>query len=398
MIPVEEWQAYARSLAVPLRAVEVPVEDAHGCVLAADVVAAVQVPGFDNSAMDGYAVRRADVLGATEQTPVELPVDGDVPAGLTRRTTLAPGHALRIMTGAPMPEGADAVVQVEHTDGGTTRVRVDREPAEHMHVRQAGTDVALGAPVLPAGTYVGAHQLALLVSVGVARVPVVPVPRVVVLTTGDELVDPGATAGFGQVVDSNGPSIVAALRESGFTATRRHATGDTEADVAAAVRAAIADADAVITTGGVSMGAYDPVKAVLRTDLRFDKVAMQPGKPQGAGVLDADGRDVPVFCLPGNPVSALVSYHVVVEDALRVLAGRAPLSPWTPARAAEEWRSPLDRAQYVRVTIDADGVRLAGGQGSYQLTAMALADGIACVPVGVDRVRPGDELLVRRLR
>lgn len=393
MMPVEEYQRLVRSLVAPLAPVEVPVEQAHGHVLAQDVVASVEVPGFDNSAMDGYAVRRSDVLGATPESPVVLPVDGDIPAGLTTRMTLAPGRTLRIMTGAPMPGGADAVVQVEHTDGGTDEVTIHQEPKEHMHVRRAGTDVALGAPVLPAGTEIGARQLALLVSVGADTVQVVPRPRVVVLTTGDELVEPGRTAGFGEVVDSNGPSLVAALREAGFDATRRRAQGDTEAAVEAAVLAAIEEADAVITTGGVSMGAYDPVKAVLKDRLRFEKVAMQPGKPQGVGVLDG----TPVFCLPGNPVSALVSFHVLVEDALRVMAGRPVIDAWEPVRAADGWRSPGDRAQYVRVVRGDDGVRLAGGQGSYQLTAMALADGLACVPVGVDQVRAGDTVLVRRL-
>lgn len=393
MMTVAEYQAHVRSLVAPLPAVEVPVEQAHGCVLAADVVAAVDVPGFDNSAMDGYAVRRADVLGASADAPVTLPVDGDIPAGLTSRMALVPGHALRIMTGAPMPDGADAVVQVEHTDGGVGRVQVTREPLAHMHIRRAGTDVRAGAPVLAAGTLVGSRQLALLVSVGVASVRVVPRPRVIVLTTGDELVEPGAVAGFGEVVDSNGPSLVAALRETGFAAERRHAPSDSEQVVLDAVRAACADADAVITTGGVSMGAYDPVKAVLRDTLRFEKVAMQPGKPQGSGLLDG----TPVFCLPGNPVSALASFHVIVEDALRRMAGRAPLPAWEQVPAAESWGSPDDRAQYVRVVRTPQGVRLAGGQGSYQLTAMALADGLACVPVGVSHVSPGDLLDYRAL-
>ena len=393
MMPVEEYRARLLAACRPLPARQVPVEDAHGLVLAQDVVAAVRVPGFDNSAMDGYAVRRADVTGASQHTPVTLPVDGDVPAGLTRRVTLAPGRAVRIMTGAPMPDGADAVVQVEHTDGGVEQVAIRREPQPAMHVRRAGSDVEPGAVVLRAGERVDARRLALLVSVGVARVAVVPRPRVVVLTTGDELVEPGVAAGYGQVVDSNGPSLVAALRESGIDAARRHAAGDDEGSVRRAVADAVADADAVITTGGVSMGAYDPVKAVLGDRLDFLQVAMQPGKPQGFGRLD----DRPVFCLPGNPVSAIVSYLVLVEDALLTMAGRPLVDRWEQAVAAEGWRSPGDRAQYVRVVLADDGVRLAGGQGSYQLSALAQATALACVPVGVASVEPGDRLRVRRL-
>ncbi|MCH8612089.1 gephyrin-like molybdotransferase Glp [Arsenicicoccus dermatophilus] len=403
LVPLEQHRAAVLAACgqVPRRVVTVPVLEAHGAVLAEDVVSAVDVPVCANSAMDGYAVRRADVLGASAERPVVLPVTDDVPAGRTDLVTLAPGTAIRIMTGAPVPEGADAVIPVELTDRRTDQVRLLAEPRPAAHVRPAGDDVRRGQVVLAAGTLVDARVLALLVSVGRPQVAVVAPPRVTVLTTGDELLEPGALPGHGEVVDSNGPMLVAALREHGFPAVRARAAGDDEAAFERTLTELVEGCDVLVTTGGVSAGAYDVVKAVLSRGGRatFRGVAMQPGKPQGFGTLEAaDGRRVPVLTLPGNPVSAMVSYLVFVLPALRQLAAH-PAGPDAADRdqvvavADDAWRAPAGRTQLARVTLHrGDGgwrLRLAGGQGSHMLGALAAADALAVVPAAVEEVRPG---------
>ncbi|WP_409484880.1 gephyrin-like molybdotransferase Glp [Arsenicicoccus dermatophilus] len=412
LVPLEQHRAdvLAACAQVPRRVITVPVLEAHGAVLAEDVVSAVDVPVCANSAMDGYAVRRADVLGASAERPVTLPVADDVPAGRTDRVTLAPGTAVRLMTGAPVPEGADAVIPVEVTDRGTDQVRLHQEPRPHAHVRPAGDDVRRGETVLAAGTRVDARVLALLVSVGRPQVAVVAPPRVTVLTTGDELLEPGALAAHGQVVDSNGPMLVAALREHGFPALRARAAGDDEAAFERTLTELVEGCDVLVTTGGVSAGAYDVVKAVLSRGGRatFRGVAMQPGKPQGFGVLDAaDGRRVPVLTLPGNPVSAMVSYLVFVLPVLRRLAAH-PAGPGAAdgdevlAVADEGWRTSAGRTQLARVTLHQDAgewhLRLAGGQGSHMLGALAAADALAVVPATTEEVRPGTRLTCLPLR
>lgn len=417
MIPVERHRE--RILAAVSRGEpqRVPVSAAHGCVLAADVVAAVPLPGFDNSAMDGYVVAAADVAALPEPggsgcgcdggaeheghanpaQPVRLPVRGDIAAGDTRRLRLQPGEAYRIMTGAPMPAGADVVVPVELTDGGLDVVTLTSADAPGRHVRREGEDVRAGDVVLRAGVFIGARQLALAAACGAVDVLVYPRPKVVCLSTGDELVSPGTVPGFGQVVDSNGLMLAAALREAGFDAVSGPVVRDTEEDVLAALGEHLRTADAIVTTGGVSMGAYDAVKAALSRlgTVQFDKVAMQPGKPQGFGTLGE--RDVPVFTLPGNPVSALVSAHVFVVPALRAIAGwqRAEPEP-VRARVLDGWTSPPERAQFVRVLLHREAgepvVRSAGGQGSHVLQALADANALAYVPAEVTRVEAGQVL------
>lgn len=395
MISVEQHLRRILDTVQPLPAFDVGVVEAQGCVLAEDVAAQVQLPGFTNSAMDGYAVHAADVAGATEQSPAVLPVVNDIAAGNTQALSLAPGQSMRIMTGAPMPHGADAVVPVEVTDGGLARVAVREEVRVGQHVREAGDDVRSGDVVLKAGTYLGPPQVALLAAVGSARVRVVPKPRVVVISTGDELVEPGRVPGFGQVVDSNSLMVAAAVRAVGAEPFRVSGVRDDAAALREALEGQLVRADAIITTGGVSMGAYDTVKEVLSRvgTMQFDKVAMRPGMPQGFGTLGEDR--VPVFTLPGNPVSALVSFHVFVAPALRAMAGR-PGAPWPPASAqavaAEGWRSVHGKTEFTRVTSDGGRVRPAGGQGSHMLGSLAVADALAVVPPEVTEVRPGDAL------
>lgn len=432
MISVDD---HRRRILATVRALpprDVPVTDAQGCVLARDVEALVDLPGFDNSAMDGYVVHAADVAGLPEPAGstaadgrggVRLPVAGDIPAGDTRELILESGRAFRIMTGAPLPAGGEVIVPVELTDGGTERVTIHAADVPGRHIRRRGEDVRTGDVVLHAGVRLGARQLAIAAAVGAAQLHVYPRPRVVCLSTGDELLPPGSVPGFGQVVDSNGLMLAAALREAGFDAHAGGVVHDTEDAVTAALESALESADAIVTTGGVSMGAYDAVKAALsrQGSVRFDKVAMQPGKPQGFGTLGA--REVPVFTLPGNPVSALVSLEVFVVPALRAMAGLAPRDAPPPrARVLDGWSSPAGRAQFVRVVVSepgsespapdgqtaadaADGgdavggatMRSAGGQGSHVLQALADANALAFVPADDTRVEPGDRLGYRRL-
>jgi molybdopterin molybdotransferase len=396
MIPVEQHLARILETVRLLPPLELGVLEAQGCVLADDVRARGQLPGFTNSAMDGYAVHSGDLAGASETSPVVLPVVNDIAAGNAAALSLAQGQTMRIMTGAPLPQGADAVVPVERTDGGVVRVAIEMGPAPGQHVRRAGEDVAAGDVVLARGTLLGPGQIALLAASGLGRVRVVPRPRVVVVSTGDELVEPGRTPGFGQVVDSNSVMLTAAVRAMGATPYRVGGVPDDAPALMDVLEGQLVRADAVITTGGVSMGAFDTVKEVLSRvgTMRFDQVAMRPGMPQGFGTLGEDS--VPVFTLPGNPVSALVSFHVFVAPALRVMAGR-PEEAWppgyVPAVAAHAWRSTAGKMEFARVVLDEGRARLAGGQGSHMLGALAAADALAVVPPEVTEVAEGDELL-----
>lgn len=393
MITVEEHRQRILGTVRPLPAAEVGLTDALGCALAREVRAAISLPGFTNSAMDGYAVRSADVAGASESVPVVLPVAGDIPAGSTARVSLEPGQALRIMTGAPLPEGADAVVPVEETDGGTEAVSIRLAAEVGRHLRHAGEDVRAGEPLLAAGTRLGPGHLALLAAAGHSRVRVGPRPRVVVISTGDELVEVGGMPGFGQVVDSNSLMLVAASRAAGAEPVQISSVADDAQTLESVLAAQLLHADAVVTTGGVSMGAYDTVKEVLSKvgTMQFDKVAMRPGMPQGFGVLGQ--REVPVFTLPGNPVSALVSFHVFVLPALRSMAG-LPVPALTGPRAvaAHDWPSVAGKVEFSRVVVADGRARLAGGQGSHMLGAMAQANALAVVPAELSGVTAGQEL------
>lgn len=384
----------------PTVAGTVPLPSALGRVLAADVAALAPLPGFDNSAMDGYAVRAADVAGATEEDPVALPVVADLPAGSPRPDPLPAGTAARIMTGAPFPDGADAVVQVEWTDAGTQRVAVHRPVEVGRNVRRAGEDVVPGDVVLRAGTLLASRHVAALAAVGVAAVPVRPRPRVVVVSTGSELVAAGSALAFGQVHDSNGHALAAAAVEEGADGVYAGNVADSSAPVLDALAEAAEDADLVITSGGVSAGAYDVVKEALTATggVAFGKVAMQPGAPQGCGVLTTRaGRAVPVLTFPGNPVSALVSFEVFARPVIRALLGRPDLvTPPLVLPAGAAWSSPPGRRQYARARLDSSAggtvVMPLRGQGSHLVVALGGADVLAVVPEEVTEVRAGDAL------
>jgi molybdopterin molybdotransferase len=385
--------------------------DAQGCVLAQDVTSEVDLPGFRNSAMDGYAVRAADVAPASHTTAVTLPVVADIAAGNTKSLRLHVGQSMRIMTGAPMPDGADAVVPVESTDGGLRNVVITTSVSVDQHVRMAGEDIAAGDLVLTKGTRLQPGQIALLAAIGIGQVRVTPKPRVVVISTGDELIEPGTRPGFGQVVDSNALMLTAAARALDCIATRVGGVPDDGAVFLSTIEEQLDAADAVITTGGVSMGAYDTVKEVLSTvgTMRFDKVAMQPGMPQGFGVLGPD--EIPVFTLPGNPVSAMVSFEVFVAPALRLMAGRPQHeTALVSAEAAHDWSAPEGKVQYARVVLSrvpSDSVHsesghsdsgsgytaaIAGLQGSHSLGSLAAANALAVIPAEVTMVRAGDRV------
>ena len=447
----------------PLPAVVLPLAEAHGLILAEDAAAALPVPPWTNSAMDGYAVRAADAAGA-DQSPVVLPVDGDVPAGAVP-APLGPGTAQRIMTGAMLPEGADAVVRVEDTDQEPgprplpERVEIRVAPRPGLNVRRAGEDVGVGDPVLGAGAVLSAAALSALASTGTGSVRAVPRARVAVVSTGAELVDPGAALPAGSIPDSNSVLLAGLVVEHGAALASVARSADTAASLAGVLTAAAAGADLIVTSGGVSAGAFDPLtmlaedRAALDQDraagaairLRFARVAMQPGKPQGHGTVRADdGREVPLIMLPGNPVSVLVSFRTIVAPALARLMGhdgvggtggasgsgggpgagplpRAGARPPVRARAAEAWKTAGERRQYIPVRFvpaptgaaapgaataetvprPSDGAvgpaywvapthRL--GSGSHLVASLPAAQALAVVAAGTPAVGVGDEV------
>ena len=368
-------------------------------MLAADVVAGVSLPSFDNSAMDGYAVRAADVAAATPGDPVELPVATDIPAGRTDVPALEPGTAHRIMTGAALPAGADAVVPVEGTDGGVGRVRVSDAPAAGAYLRYAGEDVRAGDVVLTAGAVLGASQIGVAAAVGAATVRVRRVPTVLVLSTGSELVAPGVPLLAGQIYESNGPMLAAAVEEAGGRAELLRFVPDDVEEFLGRLREKLADGavDLVITSGGVSAGAYEVVKdAFTGRGVEFVKVAMQPGGPQGAGRFALDGgAGVAVVTLPGNPVSSLVSFEVFVRPALRAALGHPhPERPAVTATLGERWTSPAGRRQFRRGTLDAvhGTVREVGGPASHLLGSLARAECLVVVPEDVTELAEGSQV------
>ena len=366
------------------------LDEALGLVLAEPVVAAEDVPQFANSAVDGYAVRAGD-LGTV---PVELEVVGEVAAGAAIDRVVGPGQAVRIMTGAPMPEGADASVMVEDThprDGGA-RVRVLRGVAAGDAVRNVGEDVRSGSEVFATGTVVTPVVAGVLASINARRVAVYGRPRVVVLSTGDELVDDGGPLMRGQIRESNKTMLLGLVAAAGCEAIDGGIVRDDEAALEATLRMRARGCDAIITSGGVSMGDFDVVKAVLSriVDMRWMQIAIKPAKPFAFGMLvDAPERAVPVIGLPGNPVSSMVSFELFARPALLQMMGRPTIERPTVMAVADEpiLRRPDGKTHYTRVrgSWGGDGrlhIRSVGGQGSHQLAATALADGLAVIGDG----------------
>ena len=387
----------------------VRLADAAGRTLAASVDALLASPPFDNSAMDGFAVRWADVASATSEAPAILHVVADHAAGASgvhEAAPLGPGEAARIMTGAPIPLGADTIVPVERTDGGRAdatvggahRVRVLSAPDRGRHIRRAGEDLQVGDRLLEAGTLLGPRQIAGAATAGHAALPVARMPRVSVVATGSELAEPGVTLAPGSIPDSNSLLLAGLVREAGCEVAEVVRMPDDAAMLHAWLDAR-EPTDAVVFSGGVSVGAYDVVRRVLSGlgTVEFVRVAMQPGSPQAFGRL-ADGT--PVFGLPGNPVAAAVSFEVFVRPALLALQGRADVQRRRiPATVASGWSSPAGRLQVMPVSFDTPSradepplVRPAtdGGAGSHLSGGLATADGFALVPEHVERVAAGD--------
>lgn len=397
MRSVEEHRRVVAGLINPRPPVALPLADALGLVLAADVVAPLSLPGFDNSAMDGYAVLAIDVAAAGHDTPVRLPVAEDIPAGRTDIPTLAAGTAHRIMTGAPLPAGATAVVPVEATDGATDIVTIRSAPREGQHVRRAGEDVTAGSIVLRARQVVTPAALGLAAALGLGELTVVPRQRVLVVSTGTELVGPGVPLQPGQIYESNGVMLAAAVRDAGAEVAASPMTGDDVDAFRETLRSHAADADLILTTGGVSAGAYEVVKDALGSsgDVEFVKVAMQPGMPQGAGRLDG----VPVVTLPGNPVSALVSFEVFVRPALRVAMGRPDAErPRREAVLTEDLTSPRGKRQFRRGVLDGETVTSYGPPASHHLRWLASANCLLELGEDVDSVNAGSRVQVWDLR
>jgi molybdopterin molybdotransferase len=376
----------------PLAPVSLELAAAEWCVLAEDVTAAVSLPSFDNSGMDGYAIQAADTDLSSERTPTTLPVTAEIAAGDTATYRLAPGTAIKIMTGARLPDGADAVVPVEWTNGGAERVEIHRRVEPGNAVRQAGGDAVAGDTLLEQGVRMRAMQIAVAASAGRKTVRVRPRPRAVVLSTGNELTEPGTPLRPGQIWDSNSYMIAAAAREAGALAERRAVVPDDPAGVLPALQEQLAHADLLVTTGGVSMGGeHDVVKAALRElgTVAFTKVAVQPGMPQGFGTLGEDR--VPIFTLPGNPVSAYVSFQLFVRPAIAALQGADDLRlPTVRATLATPVRSPEGRRSYLRGVLGDGIVTPLSGQGSHQIAALGKANALIVVPEQETRLPAGD--------
>jgi molybdopterin molybdotransferase len=373
--------------------IRLPLAQCAGLALAEPVTAPLPLPPFDNSGMDGYAVRSADIAEATADAPVCLPVTEDIPAGRTNSPPLKPLTAHRIMTGAPVPPGADAVIPVELTDAGRHQVQIfaPRNPGDS--VRKAGDDVAAGAEVLPAGVVLGPAQLGVAAAVGQAELPVHRRVRALVLSTGSELVVPGEPLQHGQIYESNGAMLAAAVREAGGEAELMHFVPDDVEALERALTARLAEIDLLVTSGGVSAGAYEVVKSAMSGHgVEFGKVAMQPGGPQGAGRY----RGVPVATLPGNPVSSSVSFEIFVRPALRAAMGLPAQRPRVSARLTEGLDSPEGKRQFRRGALNrlAGTVALVGGPASHLLAALARADCLIDVPESVTRLEDGDEVVV----
>ncbi|WP_275694267.1 gephyrin-like molybdotransferase Glp [Nocardioides sp. CFH 31398] len=401
-ITVEQLREHVLATVRPLPAHAQPLMEALGLPVAEDVHSTLALPGFDNSAMDGYAVVQRDVATASDESPVHLPVIGEIGAGQARLTQLAEGTAAKIMTGAPVPAGADAIVPYEWTDRGEASVWISKAPEPGQHVRLRGDDIAEGDLLVEAGTVLTPRHLGLLAAVGRDRVRCRQRPRVVVLSTGSELRDAGQELGHDSIYDGNSFLLAAAARAAGAIAYRVGIVPDDPARFTEALADQLVRADVVVTSGGVSMGDFDVVKEALRDldTMWFGPVAMQPGKPQGFGTIGEDAT--PIFTLPGNPVSSYLSFEVFVLPALRRMMGLTPeVRPSVRARVTHSVSSPPGRRQFLRGSYDEDAgtayVTPIGGSGSHLLGNLAISDALIVVPEDTTALEAGETVEVIRM-
>ncbi|QCB94471.1 gephyrin-like molybdotransferase Glp [Cellulomonas shaoxiangyii] len=403
MRSVQDHLAAVLAAVGPVTPLDVLLHDASGCILAADVAAPIDVPAVPVAARDGYAVAARDTEhGAGGRVP-DLPVAHDVHAGSPAGLRHVAGTAVRVASGGPLPIGADAVVPIEETDRGTARVALQRPARPGQHVRHAGADVHAGDVVLPAGTRLGARQIALAAAMGRGRLPVHPTPRVVLLSVGDELVEPTTAVRPGTVFEADGHALEAAVLDAGAAAVRVGVVPDERATLREALEDQLVRADLVVLTGGLSELVHDTVKDVLAPlgTVRLDQVAMTPGMRHGFGTVGrgVGGRDedqgVPVFALQGHPVAAQVSFEVFVRPALRAMAGHTELfRPSVAAAATQGWASPPGLRQFVPATVlgsPDEGYRVTplGDPAAPSTTALAHANALAVVGETDAAVRPG---------
>lgn len=402
LLPVPDLVERIVASVSPLPDFPQPLMDALGLAVAEDVHAPISLPSFDNSSMDGYAVVRRDVLTASPDQPVHLPVVGEIGAGRADLMALSPGTAVKIMTGAPVPRGCDAVVPYEWTDRGVAQVRITQVPAAGQHIRTRGDDVEEGDLLIEHGTVLGPRHLGLLAAVGRATVRCRPRPRVVVISTGSELREPGAPLGHDSIYDGNSFLLAAAARTAGAIAYRVGIVPDDPRTFTDALADQLVRADLVVTSGGVSQGDFDVVKEALSQlgTVWFGGVAMQPGKPQGFGTVGED--DTPIFTLPGNPVSAYVSFETFVLPAIRRMMGKTPYSrPLARARLTHPISSPEGKQQMVRGAYEVDRggpfVAPVGGHGSHLIGDLATSNALIVVPPEVTGLSAGDMVQVLKL-
>jgi molybdopterin molybdotransferase len=404
--PVNELTAVDTHLAHILELLPVPepielrLADALGLVLAEAEISRVEVPAFPNAAMDGYAIVAADIAGATVDAPTQLAVVGEVLAGSAELPPVTSGRCVRIMTGAPVPAGADAVVPVETTSGDGTTIRFHRPVEVGQHIRGPGEDLRPGQALVAAGRRIGPADVALLAVAGTTRVRCVPPPRVVILSSGDELVPADHEPGPGQIRDVNGPMLAAMVRAAGGVPFSAGIIRDDRKALMYAFDTNLGHADLFICTGGASAGTRDLLPDVIGAlgEVATAKVAMKPGMPQIRGRISG----CPVIGLPGNPVSAFVSFEVFARPAIRALQGRRDVQrPTVTARAAQPLHAPPAKRGYARVKLTRDdGGWLAtptGSQGSHVISSLAAADGLALVPEDVTEIPAGGQVRVHLL-
>ncbi len=391
MRTVDEHLAEVLAHAHPLEPLDVSLLESRGCLLAEAVTAPWALPAFESAGTDGYAVISADVATATPGTPITMRVTDDVPAGYRASHPIAAGTAIRIGAGAPLPVGATAVVPFDLTDGGMPTVTVNTSVPPGFGVRRAGEDLAQGQAVLPEGVLIGAREVALLAAVGQARVTVRPRPRVVVMSTGTELIEPGAPMTPGLVPDSNGYMLTAAAQDAGAMAYRAGPVRDEQRALMDTLEDQLVRADLIVTTGGVTAGTYDTMKTVLARlgSVQFTRVAMSPGMAQGHGYLGPD--NIPIFTLPGNPSSAFVAFEVFVRPVIRRMLGyQQVFRPLIPARLTHPVRGEPGTRTYLRGHLHgASDERLITPIGEVGLAGLRVADSLIVLPEATGEVAAG---------